>query len=533
MSRLVDVFPQRVYGSVPLLLPLIKMSDAEGIQLEGQPQIYEKDYPLDYSGLNFSPPWWADTGVGGGLNGVGGGNVRLMPWEMGLTGFRGLGVTKAQAAAAARKTTVAAAKASGATAAAAAKAGAAAATAARQTYVAPPKAAPAAAASITSQPASNTVSPLVATNSSGLTAAQQKKMNTCTTKGGTWNPSSLTCTLPLTATQQNTANKKTCTTGGGVWDNKNKVCNPGSAQAACTAAGDTWANGQCTPSPAHTACLATNPPGSWAAGVCTPAAAATTPTTPTGTTCPTAVTSCAAGLIIGTDANGCTVCVTDPNYATNQQQAAMQAAMLQCQQSGGYWNGSYCGAPPGASSYAPSGGGGGDVSPIPPGFDPTGGTGGDPYGGSGGGMPMTQSQGGPGPQLNDQASQIPMGDDSSNYDPTTDPSQTGDQSDGSNTDDGSTDDTSKVAGTSIFDSISKLFSGMGSLQCGCNAPPPWFGMGGGNAPILKVAPVAPSYYTSPGANPLKPSTTVAVVGAAVTLIVGAAAVFLWTKGNKK
>ena len=80
MSRLVDVPPQRVYGSVPLQLPLIKMSDAEKIWLNGQPQLYDKEYPLYHDGLNFDPPWWADTGVGGGLSGVGGGNVRLMPW---------------------------------------------------------------------------------------------------------------------------------------------------------------------------------------------------------------------------------------------------------------------------------------------------------------------------------------------------------------------------------------------------------------------------------------------------------------------
>lgn len=555
MSRLVDVPPQRVYGSVPLLLPLVKMSEAEGIQLEGQPQIFDKDYPLDYSGLNFDPPWWADTGVGGGLNGVGGGNVRLLPHEM--RGFGYLGLTKAQTAAQARAAAVAAAKAAGATAAAAAKQGTAAATAARQTYVAPPKATPAtpaAPASVVSQ-ATPSVTAQAVTSSSGLTAAQQKKLNTCNTKGGTWNSSSLTCTLPLTTAQTNAVNKKTCTTGGGVWDAKLLSCSPGKAQAACTANGDTWSGGQCVSSAAHTACLATTPPGTWAGGICsaapgtspagttqaqcaaqtppgtwngticTPATAATTPVT-----CPTAPASCAAGLIIGADANGCPVCVTDPNYAATQQAAALQLQMQQCQQGGGYWNGTYCGPPPGQTApYDPSGGGG-DVSPIPPGFDS--GSGSDPYGG--GGMPMSSSSGGPGPQLNDQSNQIPTGD---SYDPSLVPDDTNvpqfdSTTQGDDTsDNGSTDDTSNVASTSIFDSVAKLFSGMNGLSCGCDAPPPWFGMGaGGNVPPLKL--VQPSYYVSSEASAIKPSTTIAVIGAAVTLMVGAAAVFLWTKGNK-
>ena len=64
MFRKVDVPPQKVFGSVPLELPLIKMSDAEAIVMAGQPQIYDKDYPLDYSGSGLNPTWWRGSTSG-------------------------------------------------------------------------------------------------------------------------------------------------------------------------------------------------------------------------------------------------------------------------------------------------------------------------------------------------------------------------------------------------------------------------------------------------------------------------------------
>lgn len=549
MSRLVDVPPQRVYGSAPLLLPLIKMSDAEEIWMNGQPQIYDKDYPLDYSGLNFSPPWWADTGVGGGLSGVGGGNVRLMPHEM--AGFAALGLTaaqqKAQAAAAARKQ-VAQQK-------AAAKAQAKAAKKSPVTLPIPP---------------ATTASSTTATSAGSSTAAKaisaaaaSKQQTACTNKGGTWNSATNKCT---TAAQQTAINKAQCATQGGTWSDANQscgpglaancqagggtwangqctqgaiqtqctqgggtwangACTPGSQQVACQTAGGTWANNACTPSSAQTACLATNPPGIWANGQCTPG------TPVSGSNCAAAPSSCPVGLIIGTDINGCQVCVTDPNYANSQAQ------VTQCQQQGGYWTGTYCQPP--QQPYAPGAGG---SAPIPPGFDDSGM---DPYGDpTGGGAPPpppgyggdpSQGYGPPGapPNQSGQYSQYGTSQDNGPVADamSADGTDTGTDSGDGSSDTGSTDDTSKVSDTNIFESISKLFSGMNGLACGCDAAPAWFNTGlGGNAPKMQV--VAPSYYTALREAPVEASTTDAVIGGALVLMVGAAAVFLWSKGTK-
>ncbi len=494
MSRLVNVPPQRVYGDVPLLLPLIKMSEAEAIWLHGQPQIYDKDYPLDYSGLNFSPPWWADTGVGGGLSGVGGGNVRMLDGENEF-GFGSLGLTQAQIDAKARRQ-----------------------------------------AKNATKPVRRTTSAQATTAARQSTAARQPTVTTdprkanCEKRGGTWGGSPLKCTLPQTQAQSNAAAKKACVAGGGVWDARNNVCgqNPkqtaclanggtwanntctqNPAQAACIAANDVWANGACNPSAAHTQCLATTPPGTWANGKCTAAPPGTPPSV-----CPlNPPSSCSAGMIIGTDANGCTVCVADPNYIPGSPSTPpVSNPQVDCQNNGGYWNGTYCGPPPQQPPYG-GGGGGGGLAPIPPGFDS----------GGGGGMPMSQGPGGPGPQLNDQAFSIPQPDNAAYT------NQTPDDSDSEKTDDtGSTDDTSKVADTNILESISKLFSGMNGLGEGLNAAPSWFGMGkGGNVPQH------PMFFDTYGSEPVKPSTTVAVVGGAVVLMVGAAALFLWSKGTKK
>lgn len=109
--RLVNVLPQKVYGSVPLTLPLVRMSEAEAIQLRHDPQIYDANYPLDHSGLRIDPPWYANTGLGyeGQVNA---GNVALLPHEMGM-GYLGASAA-AQAAAAKRAAAQAAQKAAAA-----------------------------------------------------------------------------------------------------------------------------------------------------------------------------------------------------------------------------------------------------------------------------------------------------------------------------------------------------------------------------------------------------------------------------------
>ncbi len=494
MSRLVNVPPQKVWGSVPLELPLIKMSDAEAIWLHGQPQIYDKNYPLDYSGLNFSPPWWADTGVGGGLSGgVGGGNVGLLPHEM--SGFGSLGLTPAQQAARA-----------------AAQAKAQAAAAARQAAASTAKANAAAKAATAKQAASDRQA---ANKAKAADAAAARQTAQAAAKQA--------------ATDKAAANKAAAA------DKK--------AQADCKRTKGTWANGVCTPGaaamdPAQAACLATTPPGTWANGICTP---------PPGISNPQAPQSCSAGMTWDAVQMQCLPGIPQPTapidpstglpvstpLSTNSPTS--NPAIMQCQQSGGSWNGTYCvpaqqaggGGGGGAMPPPPMGpntGGQPDVSAIPPGFDAGG-------GGDGASMQMSSPGGGPGPQLNDQAFSIPAGDDGGGYDPSQDPSQYGQTTD--QTDTGSKDDTSKVADTNVFESISKLFSGMGGMGEGLNAAPTWFGMGkGGNAPPLSMV-QGPKFYSAPRVEPVNPSTTTAVVGAAVVLMVGAAAIYLHSKGKRK
>ncbi len=483
MSRLVDVPPQRVYGSIPLALPLIKMSEAEAIWMHGQPQIYDKDYPLDYSGLNLDPPWWADTGVGGGLSGVGGGNIKLLPGENAFGfGFGAFGLTAAQqanqAAAAARKQ-----------AAANRQATAQAAATARQ-KAASDKAAAAQAAKQTAAAAKQaTAQANAATKAAAKTAtAANRQQVTCANKGGTWDSTALKCTLPLTKAQQTSADMTACMNSGGVWDKKNKVCGTAPAPTAGSQncpTGQTWdtVQGQCLPG-----------------------------TTSVGT--PDTHPNCAAvgGTWDGTNCN-------PPPPGVSNPQVTPQA---QCQQSGGYWNGYSCGPQP--QQYPPVGGGsgGGGIAPIPPGFDSGSGDmgGGAPPPGyapgmpTGGGMPMTQGYG-PGPQIDEQAMMIP----------------TAEPEDDKKEDTGSTEDADKVASTNIFESISKLFSGMNGLNEGTRAMTPWFGMGrGGNVPTHDDV---QRYFSAQNVDPVRPSTTTAVIGGALVLMVGAAAVFLWSKGNKK
>ena len=206
MPRLVDVPPQKVYGSVPLMLPIIKTSEAEAIWLYGQPQIYDKDYPLDYSGLDLNPPWWANTGAGGGLNGVGGGNVALLPHESG-----GLGAVVRRGSVAVKKSGTALNR------------------------------------------------PVPSSSDAGL----GKRRQACITAGGTFDASTGKCT---TRQQQEASAAAACRSSGGVWNSGSKSCGPSAAQAKCTADGGSWSNNACTPSQAQTACASGG--GKWSNGTC-------------------------------------------------------------------------------------------------------------------------------------------------------------------------------------------------------------------------------------------------------------------------
>ncbi len=473
MPRNVNVPPQKVWGSIPLQLPLVKMSEAESIYLYGQPQIYDKNYPLDFDGLGLNPPYWAGTGVGGELNGlgdVGGGNIRLMPWEKG-NGFSGLGATAAQTAAARRLAAQQAAAQRKADAdakrlltqqATAQKRADALATAKK-------KADNAAAQRILDQQTAKQK------RDDATAAAAQKKLDAANTK---------------TQNATNAANarlQQQCTAGGGTWNSSTNVCT--TQQQACTAAGNYWNGTQCVGKPQQD-CVSKG--GTWDVntGVCT--------ALPATATCPAAPTSCQPGYIIGVDTNNCPVCVVDPN-ATSPQAS-------QCQSSGGYWNGSNCLFPAqNQQSYPPQSYPGAGAPPPPMDFG---------GGGGGGGFPMMQSPQGMGPQLNDQANMFAP--------PVPPPAPVADDT---QQDTGTSDDSSTVADTNIFESISKLFSGMSGLACGCDAPPPRFsGMG--------YTPDQIQYFNAMRAEPIKSSTTAAVVGGALVLMVGAAAVFLWSKGKK-
>ncbi len=608
MSRLVDVPPQRVYGSVPLLLPLIKMSTAEGIWLEGQPQIYDKDYPLDFSGLNFSPPWWADTGVGGGLSGVGGGNVRLLPHEMFGMGYMGAtaAAQKQAAAAAQRQQQAAAAKQQQQQAAAQKKQAAADAAAKKQADALAQKQKAADAAAAKKQAAADAAAQK---KQAAADAAAQKKVTACTSKNGTWDPTALKCTLPLTPAQQNQAAMKTCQDSGGIWNTKTKSCNaggmPSPEQAACAASGGTWVSlpgtggGQCTPAqsssgqcpPGQTwdpigmvcgpgavdstqrrqkcpdgqrwdrasrACMPKDqtqqcPPGQqWDALTMACFAPQTQP--PQSQNCPPdsnwdpIAQRCSGPTLVNP--------VTPPSTTPNPQQDCANAggywngqscglpppntsnpAMLQCQSVGGYWNGSTCAPPMGTNG--PYGQPPPMTQPPMPPPMPTGAPSGSYSGGGGGGggappdmssgSPMS-SGGGPGPQLNEQANEIQKSQGESGT-ATAEDTDIGDSETTESPDDGSTDDTAKVAGSNVLESVAKLFSGMGGLGYGYNPQPNWFSLQpGGNAPMLGA--VGPRQFVAIQDEPIKPSTTTAVVGMAVVLMVGAAAIYVWSQGKK-
>ncbi len=557
--RRVNVPPQKVYADVPIQLPLIRMSQAEASAITG-PQIYDRSYPLNYDGLFLDPQWNESPYYMQPIPPAGPGNVKLTAHEMSGMGYFGsLGLTaaqvKAQAAAAARK---------------AAKP----APAPKTPRPAPtPKAVPA------PKPVKTidyTAKQQACLNKNGTwddnshlctpapkpvktidyTAKQQaclnkngtwddnshlctpapkpvktppakdytKQQNACSKKGGAWDSVANLCTpasKPSVTDKKNAADllkqQKACTKGGGTWDSVNNVCQ--TAQQICTAGGGYW-NGTTCVGASQQQCVTTG--GTWDVntGVCI---------AKPGTNCPLSQLQCPPGQILSIGPSGCMdTCAPDPNY---------QSPIQQCQSAGGQWNGTSCmypqqfQPPPTSSPYGMPppdyGGGGGGGAPMMPSAPPP------DYSGGGASSPMTQSGAGPGPQLNDQASQY--ADSVQQSDQTTDDSgqtpeeaaSTQDDSSATTSDDNS--DTAQVAQSGVMDSIKKLLSGGNGLSSGLYAPPAWFNTHlGGNAPPIHYSPVVAK--TRPG---VKPSTTSGVLLGAGVLIAGAAAIFLWSSGQKK
>jgi hypothetical protein len=522
--RFVNTPTQKIYGDVALELPLIKMSEGEATWLGNEPQIYDENYPLNYSGLHFDTAWWQDTGVGGSFMGdlpSAGGNVALHPADFMPGGYAynngmgSLGLTAAQQAAQAARQAAAAAKQQQAQAAAAARQQAAQAAAAQRQ-----------AAQAATQAAAQ------ARQQAAQTAAQQRQADAQAKKQAAADAAAAKRAAAQQAAQEKKdaaqakqqANKDAaalkkaqaaCTRQkGSTWDSTNNVCVTG--QQACTNSGGTWNGMVCvpaggTPNPGQQQCQTSG--GTWdaVAQYCTPATT-TGPITP-GAACPQwALPQCPPGQQNGVDSNGCPTqnCVPIPGY---QQ-------------------------PPFAQPYPqqpPTNSGPPQTSPIPPGFDSGGGGGGGggmtPSVGSGmpqqqqqgGGFQMTQDPYGQGGQFDDQANQFQMALPS---DTTADMIATeGPEASDANNPNAPKDDASGVANSNIFESISKMFSGgMHGLNCGLGAPPPWIGQGGSNLPQFALRTTTP---------PIESSTVAGTLGLSVLLVLGSAAVFLWATGKKK
>ncbi len=585
--RLTHVNPQKVWGGVPLQLPLIKMSQADALMIHG-PQIYDKNYPLDYDGLMLDPAWNASPYYMSATTYAGPGNVKVTKKEAAelhglgfVGGFGALGLTPAQLAAQQARAAQAAAQAKARADAAAARqaqqAAAQAAKLAQQQAAAKAKSDAAAAKQAAAQAASDKRVADAAQKKADaakkvLDAAHAKFQAACAKGGGVWDPNSFTCDGASTldaynaalktakatqhaadiaqkqadatqkksdaadaraqtaqdrkdaqaakkadqqATQQQKQQDKQtqaqlkqaqaqCKKQKGIWDFQNQVCNYPPVQCSTGLQVDPT-TGQCVPIAGATQC-----PAGYAvdpiSGQCTPVSGGLPPQTQ----CPTIQVQCQPGTILSPDANGCyTSCVPDPNY--QQQMYPPQTY-------------------PPQSPYPPQ------VSPYP---DPSQGYGGGGGGGApmmpdmgGGGMPMTQSGMGPGPQLNDQANQF--ADSVQQSDQTTDDSgQTPEeaaatQDDSTSTDDsGDTSDATKVAGDGILDSLKKFLSGGNGMMSGLGAPPPTFNVyAPGNSPLHRP-------IVAQKVAPVKRSTTSGVLLGSLVLVVGAAAIYLNSKGKKK
>lgn len=475
MVRRVEVPPQQMYGSVPLELPLIRMSEAEAIKMDGEPQIYDDPYPLDFDGLGLNPGWWRNTGLGEASFG----NVAMLPHE--IAQMSGLGLTPAQIAAQKKRADAKAA-------------------AQQKQAAAVQKRAEAKAAK-----AKPTIAPIPGTGKADIVNARK----TCLASGGKWDARAQVCGIKPGKPVNTAKAQADCRKAKGTWDGTKCV----SAQDQCVAGGGYWNSAACIPK-VQQDCVGGG--GMWDA---------------TTGTCRTQdqqrQDDCYKSG--GTWANGgC----QPPGGDLNAQIAA-------CQAQKGFWDGSACqqvtpqSCPPGyaidptgacvpisnpiAPPYQPPYGGPPGVGPIPPGYD--GGGGGGGYSGGGGGMPMSPGMP-PG-----QAPQDLLNESAGQYAPSVE-EQTQGYEEGSDTEDKkdkAEDDSSAVAGTNIFESISKLFSGMGGLGCGCKAPPSRIGMGGTDMPQ--------KYSVAPLSAQLKPSTIFGIEAGSALLIIGAAAIFLWSKGK--
>ncbi len=146
-------------------------------------------------------------------------------------------------------------------------------------------------------------------------------------------------------------------------------------------------------------------------------------------------------------------------------------------------------------------------------------------GGGGGGMGPMPTGAGPEAQMNEQANQFaePLAEGEEQ------PEESAIAENEGETEEGNESDASGVASANVFESISKLFSGMNGVGCGLNASPAWFNTTlGGNAPVMRPRPV-----TRVAKKPVKKSTTSGTLMAAGVLVLSSAAIFLWSKSQKK
>lgn len=559
-ARLVNVQRQKVYGSTPLLLPLIRMSGAESIMLDVEPHIYDNPYPLDHDGL-FLDPQWSDAPYYSGPvdSSVHVGNTKMTPAEhaMGMGGFGALGLTAAQQQVQAQKQAAAAAaaqaKAQAQIAATQAKAQIAQQKAQAQADLQRQKAqaqAEANAAKAQAAIAKKNAQIAEAKRKADEHAADVKRkqdaqaMSACAKAGGVWDAAAQMCSGYATAQAFIAAKRATdAATKKAAADNRRDEAEANrkatvderkatqaqhKADAAatrderkdlvtqrreeqqqkqqenrdkqqqnklnqqnmrqCKQQKGFWDGTQCLPQAGQGQCqpgYAIDP----ITGQCVPISGALPPPpNDPGVLSPGAFP-------------------TDPGY---YPQPAPQPI--------------YQPYPPQPGSYPPPY----PPSPYPP--DPSMFGGGIPGGmpsggGGGGGMPMVPSSGGPGPQINEQAQAFAPGVEQSDQ-VAPDAENAMVEQDSSEATDGNEQqsDAEGVAQGGVMDSIAKFFTGTQGLSSGLGAPPPWFNTHlGGNAPVL----------VRPKAKPVQRSTTTGVLLTAGILIAGSAAIYLWSKGNKK
>ncbi len=552
--RLSRVPRQKVWGDAPLLLPLIKMSDAEHTVITG-PQIYDNPYPLDYDGLMLDPSWSASPYYSGPVHG---GNIDLSPAEKNA-GMGYLGASAAQQAAAQRK----------------------AAAQAQQAAIQQQKAAAAQAA------AKSKADAQAAIVQAKQAAAEKKKADAdkaaadrkveqlrqaCTRADGVFDPGSQQCSGYATAAAYLAAKKSADKTAAvkAKADAKSAVAadkaNTALAnfKAACAAANGVWSD--------DNKCSGFTDIRSYKASLVTQKKQETKD----------------AAIAKRDERKDALAAKKDERQTALEQKkadakdaadakkqvrldtAALRKNEQECRRSKGMWdavNGvcqqlSAPDTPYPPSIYGPYPGTDPLVGTPPPTYpDPTV-TGGpfptnpyptidpstnyppppptyppqypmqpptyppapspDMFGGGGGGggapMSMTPPTGSPSGQFNEQANSFATTDQSGDEEAATIEDAEGQTS----------DDASAAANTNIVESVKKLF-GFNGINCGLDAPPSWFSTGmGGNVPYR------PS-ITKKAVKPVNQSTTSGVLLAAGVLVVGSAALYMWSKkkGKKK